>query len=399
MHITRKITQDVVWVGANDRRLQLFESVYPVPNGVSYNSYLVLDDKTVLLDTVDKAVGELFFENLAHELGGRKLDYVVVNHMEPDHAATLQAAAQKYPEAEIWCTAAAKTMIQNFFPSFDMTRVHAVGEGETLLSGKHEFSFVKAPMVHWPEVMVTYDKTAKILFSADAFGTFGALDGKLFADETDFWGSHLGEARRYYTNIVGKYGPQVAALLSKAAQLEIDYVCPLHGFVWRKDFDKFAAKYALWAQYQPERKGVLICYTSVYGNTERACERLAARLCETGVEVKMMDASFYDHSEMIAAAFEYSHIVVASTTYNMGIFVNMDNFLNDLVAHNLQNRKLAAIGNGSWAPVAPKLIVDSLSRLKNCQFVAEPITVKSSPDQKTAEEIDALARVLSETAK
>ena len=343
MYCTRKIREDLIWVGADDRRLSCFEGVYGVPDGVSYNSYLLLDEKTVLFDTVDKAVYSVFLENLAHALSGRPLDYLVVQHMEPDHAATLELVVQRYPEAKIVCNAKTKTMIAQFFPLDLAERMVLVKEGESLCTGRHTLHFVMAPMVHWPEVMMTYDSADKILFTADAFGTFGALNGRLFADETDFFGEHLDEARRYYTNIVGKYGPQVQAALKKAAALEIALVCPLHGFVWRSHFGDFLEKYLLWSSYTPEEKSVMLAYASVYGHTENAANILAARLAEKGVRVRMYDTSVTPASYIVSDAFRCSHLVFAATTYNAGVFVTMENLLHDIAAHNLQNRKVALI--------------------------------------------------------
>ena len=280
MYCTRKVQEDLIWVGADDRRLVCFEGVFACPRGMSYNSYLLLDEKTVLFDTADKAVYQQFFENVDSALSGRALDYLVVHHMEPDHAATLEGLVLRHPEVTIVCNAKIKTMLSQFFPGNWDERVQLVKEGDTLSTGRHELHFVMAPMVHWPEVMMSYDSTDGILFSADAFGTFGALNGRLFADETDFFAEHLDEARRYYANIVGKYGPQVQAVLKKAAALEIKTVCPLHGFVWRKDFGRFVEKYQLWSSYQPEEKSVLLAYASVYGHTENAANILAARLAE-----------------------------------------------------------------------------------------------------------------------
>ena len=280
MYCYRKVKDDLYWVGGNDRRLALFEGVYSVPDGVSYNSYLLLDEKTVLFDTVDHAVEKVFFENIEHLLAGRKLDYVVVHHMEPDHSASLRELVMRYPEVKVICNAKIAAMIRQFF-DFDIdSRAYLVGEGDTFSSGRHTLAFVMAPMVHWPEVMVSYDATDKILFSADAFGAFGALNGALFADEVDFMRDYLDEARRYYTNIVGKYGTQVQALLKKAAGLDIEMVCPLHGFVWRKNLGDFIEKYDKWSRYEPEEKGVVIAYASVYGNTANAADILALRLRE-----------------------------------------------------------------------------------------------------------------------
>lgn len=269
MYQHRAITEDLYWIGGNDRRLALFENVYPIPRGVSYNAYLLMDEKTVLLDTVDKSVSNVFLENLEHLLGERQLDYVIVNHMEPDHCAALGQVLHRYPEAVVVCTQKALDMIGQFFGAFPALRSQTVKEGDTLTTGRHTLSFVMAPMVHWPEVMVTYDAADKILFSADAFGTFGALGGNLFADEIPFEGQWLEDARRYYTNIVGKYGPQVQALLKKAASLEIQMLCPLHGPIWRENIGWFLDKYMHWSSYTPEESAVMIAYGSVYGNTER----------------------------------------------------------------------------------------------------------------------------------
>lgn len=391
MYCTRKVLSDLVWVGADDRRLACFEGVYGVPDGVSYNSYLLLDEKTVLFDTVDKAVAGTFFENVAHALNGRSLDYLVISHMEPDHAATIESLVIRYPELKIICNAKIKTMLAQFF-SLDMSgRVALVKEGDVFSAGRHELSFIMAPMVHWPEVMMCYDKTDKILFSADAFGVFGALNGRLFADETDFMGEHLDEARRYYTNIVGKYGMQVQAVLKKAAALEINYVCPLHGFVWRRDFGAFLEKYLLWSSYTPEEKSVLLAYASVYGHMENAANILAVKLAERGVRVRMYDTSVTPASYIVSDAFRCSHLIFAATTYNAGIFVTMENLLHDIANHNLQGRKIAVMENGSWAPTSGKQMRDILSPLKNTQFIGENITIRSALAETQLEQLDALA--------
>ena len=391
MYCTKRITGDMVWVGADDRRLALFEGVYGVPDGVSYNSYLILDEKTILFDTVDKAVAHNFFDNVAHELGGRKLDYLVISHMEPDHAATIEDIALRYPEAKIVCNAKIRDMLARFFPTDLSDRLHVVKEGDTLSTGRHNFTFVMAPMVHWPEVMMTYDTTDKILFSADAFGSFGALNGRIFADECDFMNEYLDEARRYYTNIVGKYGPQVQSVLRKAAGLEIKYVCPLHSFVWRQGFGDFLAKYDQWSSYTPEVKGVLIAYASVYGHTENAANILAAKLSDRGVKVKMYDTSVTPSSYILSDAFKYSHLVFAATTYNAGVFVTMDQLLHELVTHNLQNRKVAVIENGSWAPTSGGLMREMLSQLKGTEFIGDTLTVKSALTEGQLAELDVLA--------
>lgn len=391
MYCTRKVLDDLIWVGADDRRLACFEGVYGVPDGVSYNSYLLLDEKTVLFDTVDKAVGPTFFENVAHALGGRGLDYLLISHMEPDHAATVESITLRYPEAKIICNAKIKTMLAQFFSSDLSERLYLVKEGDSLSTGRHELSFVMAPMVHWPEVMMTYDKTDKILFSADAFGTFGALNGRLFADEGDFMAEQLDEARRYYTNIVGKYGPQVQAVLKKAGGLEIAYVCPLHGPVWRRDFGKFLEKYLLWSSYTPEEKSVMLAYASVYGHTENAANILAAKLVERGVRVRMYDSSVTPASYILSEAFRCSHLVFAATTYNAGIFVTMENLLHDIANHNLQGRKIAVMENGSWAPTSGKQMRDILSPLKNTEFIGENIAIRSALAEEQLAVLDTLA--------
>ena len=392
MYCTRKVLDDLIWVGADDRRLACFEGVYGVPDGVSYNSYVMLDEKTAIFDTVDKAVYQTYFENISHALGGRKPDYLVISHMEPDHAYTIEALLAHYPDIKLVCNSKIETMLKNFFRGVDFSgRLHIVKEGDVLELGRHRISFVMAPMVHWPEVMMSYDLTDKILFSADAFGTFGALNGRLFADEADFFAENLDEARRYYTNIVGKYGPQVQAVLKKAAALEISYVCPLHGFVWRKDFGRFLEKYLLWSSYTPEENSVLLAYASVYGHTENAANILAAKLVERGVKVRMYDTSVTPASYILSDAFRCGHLVFAATTYNAGIFVTMENLLHDIANHNLQNRRIAVMENGSWAPTSGKQMRDILGTLKNCEFIGENITIRSSLAEDQLPALDALA--------
>ena len=397
MHCTKKITSDLVWVGADDRRLAFFEGVYGVPEGVSYNSYLLLDEKTVLFDTVDKAVAHNFFENVAYALGGRKLDYLVVHHMEPDHAATIEDIALRYPEATIVCNAKIKDMLSRFFPTDLSGRVKLVKEGDTLSTGRHNLTFVMAPMVHWPEVMMSYDSTDGILFSADAFGSFGALNGRIFADEVDFMHDCIDEARRYYTNIVGKYGMQVQAVLKKAAGLDIKLVCPLHSFVWRQGFGDFLEKYVKWATYEPEEKGVLIAYASVYGHTENAANILAAKLCDRGVKVKMYDTSVTAPSFILSDAFKYSHLVFAATTYNAGIFSTMSQLLHEIAEHNLQNRKIALIENGSWAPTSGGLMRKLLEGLKGAEFIGDTLTLKSALTEGQLADLDVLADAIAES--
>lgn len=400
MYCTRKVKEDLIWVGADDRRLACFEGVYGVPDGVSYNSYVMLDEKVAIFDTVDKAVYQTYFENIEHALGGRRPDYLVVSHMEPDHAYTIESLLVRHPELKIVCNAKIETMLKNYFRGVDFSgRMHIVKEGDVLELGRHRITFVMAPMVHWPEVMLSYDLTDGILFSADAFGTFGALNGRLFADEADFFTENVDEARRYYTNIVGKYGVQVQAALKKAAGLELNYVCPLHGFVWRKDFGEFLDRYLKWSSYTPEEKSVMLAYASVYGHTENAANILAAKLVERGVRVRMFDTSVTPASYIVSEAFRCSHLVFASTTYNAGIFVTMENLLHDIVNHNLQNRKIAILENGSWAPTSGKQMRELLSGLKNCEFIGENVTVRSSLAEDQLAELDAIADAIAADMK
>ncbi len=394
MYCYRKVTDDLYWIGGNDRRLALFEGVYQIPRGVSYNSYLLMDEKTVLLDTVDKAVKGVFFENIEKVLDGRKLDYLVVHHMEPDHSEAIWEVVMRYPEVKIVCNAKIVQMMKQFF-SFDVdARVVLVKEGDTFHTGKHNLVFVSAPMVHWPEVMVSYDTTDKILFSADAFGTFGALNGALFADEVDFPRDYLDEARRYYTNIVGKYGVQVQALLKKAATLDIQMICPLHGFVWRKDIGWYLDKYMHWSSYTPEEQGVVIAYASIYGNTANAADLLACRLRERGVRTEVFDVSVTPASEIIAAAFKYSHLVFAAPTYNSGVFVTMEALLMDLAEHNIQNRTVAFMENGTWAATSARQMGAMLEKCKNLTVLEQKVTIKSSLKEQQMAEIEALADAL-----
>ena len=397
MYCIRKITNDLTWVGVNDRRLAMFEGVYSVPDGVSYNSYLLKDEKTVLFDTVDKSARRRFTENLAEALGDRTLDYLIIQHMEPDHSAAVQDIVIKYPEVKIICNEKTLAFIKNFYDIDIDPRVHIVKEGDTFNTGNHILNFIMAPMVHWPEVMVTYDSTAKTLFSSDAFGCFGALNGALFADEVDFEKEYMDEARRYYTNIVGKYGTQVETLLNKASAVPIDMICPLHGFVWREKIMDILSKYMLWSRYSHEEYGVMIAYASVYGNTENAAEILAYKLRERGIKTVMYDVSVTPSSNIVSAAFRWSHLVLASTTYNAGIFVTMEAVINDLTAHNLRNRTVAVIENGSWAPTSGNLIRKQLEKCKNLNILENSITLNSSLKNTQLAELDAMADAIAAT--
>ena len=395
MHCVKQITSDMYWVGASDRRLALFENVYPIPRGVSYNAYVLMDEKTVLLDTVDRSVSDLFFENLEHVLGDRALDYLVVNHMEPDHCGTVADVVRRYPEVKIVCNAKTVKMIKQFF-TFDIdSRAVVVGEMDTLCTGRHTLAFVMAPMVHWPEAMVTYDTTDKVLYSADAFGTFGAINGNIFADEVNFETEYLEDARRYYTNIVGKYGTQVQALLRKAATIEIGMICPLHGPIWRKNISWFIDKYVKWSTYTPEENAVMIAYASVYGNTENTANIIASRLADAGVRnIKVYDVSVTHPSVIVAEAFRCSHLVFASTTYNAGIFVTMETALHDLVAHNLQNRTIALVENGTWAPTSGGLMRELLSKLKKNTILNDTLTLMSSLKEDQLDQLDQLVNAI-----
>lgn len=399
MYCVRKITEDLYWVGGNDHRLALFENVHPIPRGVSYNSYVLLDEKTVLFDTADWSICRQFIENIKGVLGNRTLDYMVINHMEPDHAACIEEIILRYPNVKIICTEKAFMFMHQFdFPIDD--NVIQVKEGDTMSFGKHNVVFVSAPMVHWPEAMVTYDTTNGVLFSADAFGSFGALDGKLFNDEVNFDRDWIDDARRYYTNIVGKYGPQVQALLKKASSIEIKTICPLHGPVWRNDLGYFIDKYDKWSRYEPEEKGVMIVYGTMYGNTEAAATDLATRLVEKGMtNVVMYDVAKTHVSYLISETFKYSHVVLASVTYNLKIYPPMLNYIMDMKALNLQKRTFALMENGTWAPQSAKLMHELLDEMKDMTILDGDMTVNSALKEKDVDSMDALADSIIESMK
>lgn len=400
MQTFRNVTEDIFFIGGNDRRIELFENAYPVPEGITYNSYVIMDEKIAILDTVDASISALFIDNLEAVLGDRQPTYVVVNHMEPDHCATLSELLLRYPELKIVCNAKTKTMIAQFFPKMqlDDAQYVLVKEGETLSLGKHELQFFMAPMVHWPEVMVTYDATDKALFSADAFGTFGASKGGLFADENGFSEADFAEARRYYTNIVGKYGTPVLTLLKKAAGLDIQYLCPLHGPVWRENIGAFIEKYTLWASYAPEEKGVLIAYASIYGGTQNAAEVLATELSKRGVRnVEIFDVSKTHPSYLVSEAFRMSHLVFASVTYNNELFPAMETLLLDLKAHMLKDRTVALIQNGSWAPQSGKRMSEILSSMSNMVVRQPLVTIRSTVKEENLTELQTLAEELAKS--
>ncbi len=394
----RQLTEDLWWVGASDKRIALFENVYPLDQGVAYNSYLLLDEKTVLFDTVDRSVTGEYFENLAAVLGDRPLDYLVINHMEPDHSSAISLILSKFPEAVVVTSAGAVQMIRQFFDIDVTDRSIVVAEGDTLTTGAHTLAFVEAPMVHWPEVIVTLDVTTGILFSADAFGTFNALDGNMYADQVNFKEEWLDEARRYYCNIVGKYGPQVQDLLGKASTLDISMFCATHGPVWREDLGWILDKYDKWSSYTPEENAVVVYYGSIYGGTANAAGILAAQLSQAGVEnVKVYDVSKTHVSWLISEAFRCSHLVFASATYNMGIFTPMKDFLNDLAAHNMQNRRVSFIENGSWSPAAGRLMRDLVAGMSGMSQVGELVTLRSTTSAENVEELAVLAGQIAES--
>ena len=392
MHSTRKVKDDLIYVGGSDRRLSRFENLFPIPKGVSYNSYVLLDEKTVLFDTADESISRQYIENVVHALNGRPLDYMVVQHMEPDHCAMIDDMLRRYPEAKMVCSAKAVGMFAQFYGTDVAARALVVKEGDKLSTGEHTLHFVMAPMVHWPEVMVTYDEKDKILFSADAFGTFGALAGNIFDDEITFDATWMNDARRYYTNIVGKYGVQVQTLLKKAASLDIEMICPLHGPIWHKDLGLLLEKYQKWSTYEPEDKTVMIAYATMYGNTENAANVLAGMLADKGVKnIAMYDVSETDVSELVAESFRCSHLVLVAPTYNSGIQPKMEAYLSDIKALNLQNRTVAVIDNGTWAATAGKQMIGTLEGMKNMTILENTISIKSALAENQLGALEALA--------
>ena len=379
------ISEDIRYVGVNDREIDLFEGQYTVPNGMAYNSYVILDEKIAVMDTVDRNFGDEWLKNLSEVLGGRKPDYLVVQHMEPDHSANIARFVEAYPEAKIAASKKAFEMMGQFFGTDYADRQVVVGEKDTLSLGKHTLTFVTAPMVHWPEVVLTYDDADKVLFSAYAFGKFGALD----ADED--WAC---EARRYYIGIVGKYGAQVQALLKKAAALDIGTICPLHGPVLTENLEYYLGLYNTWSSYGVESEGVVIAYTSVYGNTKKAALLLADKLKEKGCNVVVADLAREDMAEAVGAAFRYGKLVVATTTYNAEIFPFMREFIAHLVERNFQNRTVGIIENGSWAPMAAKVIKAAFEKSKNITFTDTTVTIKSALNAESTAQIEALAEEL-----
>lgn len=378
MYCVQEIAPHIFWVGGSDRRLELFENMFPLPNGVAYNSYLIMDEKTVLVDTVDRSISQLYLDNITHVLGGRELDYLIVNHMEPDHCANIEEIARRYPNVKLVGNKKTFQFMEQFY-ELDMTSNYLeVKDGEELSFGSTTLRFYSAPMVHWPEVMVTYDISRGILFSADAFGSFGAFSGNLFADEMD--AIDIDEARRYYANIVGRYGSQVQALFKKLAGLEINMICSLHGQIWRGEKVPFILDlYNKWSLYEPEKKGVVLVYASMYGNTENVIQALANKLAQRGIrDMHMYDVSKTHASYIISDLWKYSHMVLASPTYNMHLYFVMDALLKDISVLDLKNRKVSIIGNHTWASAAMKSIKEQLEAMQNMELVGEPMDVRSA---------------------
>ena len=379
MKNTKLVAKDTVWIGGSDRRLALFENLFPLPNGVSYNSYVVLDEKITLFDTADVSVADQYLENLHAVLGEKKPDYLVVLHMEPDHCSLLQTVLNQYPETTVVSSMQTFKFISQFFPELKIENQLVVREGDTLCTGAHTFHFVAAPMVHWPEVLLAYDDADKALFSADAFGTFGALEGGIFADQYDFEAHYLDDARRYYANIVGKYGAQVQAVLKKAAGLEIEEILPLHGPVWRENLGWFLEKYQTWSSYAPETDDILVVYGSLYGHTASAAESFASVLEEkSGRHVVVYDASKTDVSYLIAEVWRCSKVVLFCPTYNGGMYPSISRFIEDMKALAVQNRTFALAENGTWAPVTARLMRKELETLKNCSILDTTLTIRSA---------------------
>ena len=404
MHSVRKVTDDLYWVGANDHRLTLFENIHPIPQGVSHNAYLLKDEQTVLFDTVDWSACRQLLENLDYLLGDRQLDVLLINHMEPDHGASIEEILLRYPKCKVISTEKAFMFMRQFGFDIDEHELIEVSEGDTYCFGAHTVTFVSAPMVHWPEAMVTLDVTNGVLFSADAFGSFIALDGKLFNDEVNFDRDWLDEARRYYTNIVGKYGPQVQLLLGKAAAVldKIKIICPLHGPVWHTELGYIIDKYQHWSTYTPEDSdGVMVVYASMYGNTESAAQALAAKLVERGVNnVRVYDVSNTHVSYLISETFRCSHIVLASVTYNLGIYPVIKNYLEDMKALNLQNRTFAIVENGSWACKSGDLMQKFLDEeMKNMTVLNERVSLSSALSSEKEAELDFMADAIADSVK
>lgn len=398
--IKQTVSQDIFYVGASDRRIKLFENIYPLDRGVSYNSYLIAGEKTALLDSVDDAVGRVFLQKVKDALDGRDLDYFIVNHMEPDHCACIEDVMNTFPSATLVTNNKVVMMMQEYFGREWAERRIIVKDNDILSLGNHELKFIFAPMVHWPEVMMTLDTTTGILFSADAFGTFGALSGNIFADRAYKGDEWQAESRRYYTNIVGKYGVQVKNALAKLSGADIKMLAPLHGPVWRKDLDKILDKYVKWSAYQCEDKEVVLIYGSIYGHTAEAVDMLATQLDNLGVSnLKVYDASNVDVSYLVAESFRCSHIVVASSTYNGAIFTPIERYLSEIISRNLQNRTVAIVENGTWSAISGNLIAKELEKMKNITLLGNRVSIRAATSEQNLESIKTLAEEICESLK
>lgn len=392
MYNIRKITEDLYYIGSDDIRLELFENIHPIQKGVSYNSYLLLDEKSVLFDTVDASKGKEFLEKIKAVLNGKELDYLVVHHVEPDHGAMIGEVISLYPNVKVVASKQAFVFMKQFGAKIEENNMVVVKEGDKVSFGKHEFVFVGAPMVHWPEALVSFDTTTNTLFSADAFGTFACLYGRLFDDDFNIELELMEEMRKYYTNIVGKFGNQVQVLLKKASKLDIKMICPLHGPIWRTNLGLLLDKYNKWSKYEPEEHGILICYASMYGNTEAGAILLANKLKEKGLHnIAVYDVSKTDVSTLIAEIFKYSHLVLASPTYNMGIFPIMHNLLEDMKALNVQNKIVGIMENGTWACKAGDEMIKIIKEMKNMIVLEEKVKIISSLNEESVKEIEEMA--------
>ena len=397
MNGIKTVSDGIYWIGGSDKRLERFENIFPIPEGVSYNSYFIDDEKTAVFDTADISVSDQYLENLKDCLDGKKLDYLVVLHMEPDHCSLISTVVALFPEVTVVGGAKTFTIMEQFFPEAAGFNRLEVKEGDTLSTGKHNFRFVAAPMVHWPEVLMAFDDATGSLLSADAFGTFGALDGGIFADEYDFEKDFLDSARRYYANIVGKYGMQVQAVLKKAAGLEIKALLPLHGPVWRKDISWFIDKYQKWSTYEPETEDTVVVYGSLYGHTASAAQVLASLLREkTNSNIKVYDVSGVDVSYLIGEVWRCKKIVLMCPTYNNGIYPPMENFLSDMAALGVNGRTFALAQNGTWAPATVKLMTEKLQSLKNVTILEQSLTIKSALHKSDFESLEVFAKAIAE---
>lgn len=393
MHCHKEISPSIYWVGGNDYRLALFENMFPLTKGVSYNSYLILDDCTALLDTVDSAISGQYMENIDGLLAGRTLDYLIINHMEPDHGSQIGELVRRYPDVKLVGNKVTFQYMEQFFAFSKPENYVIVKEGDELSLGRRTLRFYTTPLVHWPEVMVTYEPEAKILFSADAFGCFGALNGNIFSDETDFEHVYLEDARRYYANIVGKFGPQVQKALAKLSSLDIRMICPLHGPIWRSNLSYILEKYQTWSSYKPEKTGVMLAYGSMYGNTENVMSLIANKLAAKGVkDIRMYDISKTHPSYIISDIWKFSHLVLGAPTYNMGLYYGMHTLLHEMASLNVQNHKVALVGNYTWASAAVREMSELLGAMKKVEVIGEPFEIKSTMKTEQMPRLDQLVK-------